>query len=311
LDLEHDLDELIWQLDEPQTEVSALYVSSIAKMAREKGFIVLLSGMGGDDLFAGYRRHKAILYDEYLFKSPYLFRKALAEFSKYVPVQYAPLRRLKKFLVKFRERNIQSGSANYYKWLSNDRAIMLFNPDIRKELTGYDGSDVLIESLAEIPDEHNPLNQMLYWDMHYFLPDHNLNYTDKMSMKHGVEVRVPYCDTELVNLSASIPPHLKMKHGIPKYLLKKVAERYLPKELIYRPKTGFGGPLREWITNDFKTMVDRKLSREMLEENRIFEYSEVRKLIDDNLSGKIDASYSILSLIGIQAWMKTFLNSQD
>lgn len=311
LDLERDLNDMIRRLDEPQTEVSAMYVSNIARMAREKGFIVLLSGMGGDDLFAGYRRHKAVQYDKYLFKTPFTFRKLLAELSSHVPVQSAPLRRLKKFLGKFRENNLQSGLANYYKWIPNDRAFSLFNEDIRNELKGYEGSELLLHSLFEIPDEHDPLNQLLFWDMHYFLPDHNLNYTDKMSMKHGVEVRVPFCDVELVNLSASIPPGLKMKHGMPKYLLKKVAERYLPEEIIYRPKTGFGGPLREWISGDLKAMVDYKLSKEKLEQHSIFEFKEVRKLIEDNLSGKIDASYPILSLIGIQSWMETFLNSGE
>jgi asparagine synthase (glutamine-hydrolysing) len=301
-----DLDDMIWQLDEPQAEVSSLYVASIAKMARANGIYVLLSGMGGDDLFAGYRRHQAIQYDRYMYKLPYSIRRGLASFGNLLEVNAAGIRRLKKFLTKFEKQDIAHGMADYYKWLKDDRAIKLFSDSSRKQLSGYDNSLLLLDSLQEIPDEKDPLNQMLFWDMHYFLPDHNLNYTDKMSMKHAVEVRVPYCDIDLIKLSTIIPPQLKIRNGISKYLLKKVAERYLPKNIIYRPKTGFGGPLRKWMESDMKEMIAQILSKDNLNKYGIFDFNEVNKLIEDNHSGKIDASYSILSLMAIQSWLKLF-----
>ncbi len=307
LNLANDFDQMIWQLDEPQTEVSALYVASIAKSARASGIYVLLSGMGGDDLFAGYRRHLAVRYDQPIYKWPFFIRRFLASFAEKLVVNKPSIRRLKKFLTKFNERNLESGMANYYKWLQDDHALLLFSDIYRKELQAYNGSTLLIESLSEIAGEDSPLNKMLYWDMHFFLPDHNLNYTDKMSMKYGVEVRVPFCDPELVNLSTQIPPELKIKNGVTKYLLKKVAERYLPNEIIYRPKTGFGGPLRQWITNDFKERVASELSKESIGHYGIFDYHEVQKLILDNAAGKVDASYSIMSLMAIQSWMKSYL----
>ena len=88
--------------------------------------------------------------------------------------------------------------------------------------------------------------------MNSFLVDHNLNYTDKMGMSEGVEIRVPFLDNELVDFSYMIPPKLKMKGNTAKYILKKVAERYLPKDVIYREKAGFGAPVRKWINNIIK-----------------------------------------------------------
>ena len=100
-----------------------------------------------------------------------------------------------------------------------------------------------MDALKNIPNQKSNLNKMLYWEMKYFLTDHNLNYTDKLSMATGVEVRVPFLDKELLEFSTTIPPHLKMKGVTTKYLLKKMMERYLPNDIIYRSKAGFGAPV--------------------------------------------------------------------
>ena len=89
---------------------------------------------------------------------------------------------------------------------------------------------------------------MLYLDTKHFLTDHNLNYTDKMGMAHGVEVRVPFLDPDLAQFCASIPPKLKQKNNVSKYILKKVASKLIPKNIVYRSKSGFGDPLRLWMT---------------------------------------------------------------
>lgn len=148
---------------------------------------------------------------------------------------------------------------------------------------------------------------MLYWDLKYFLTDHNLNYTDKMSMAVGVEVRVPFLDKDLVDFSTKIPVRFKMKGNETKYILKKVAEKYLPKDIIYRPKTGFGAPVREWITKDLRPMIDERLSKKNIEKWGIFDYSAIQQLVDDNQRKKIDASYSIWALLAIQSWLEQFV----
>ena len=160
--------------------------------------------------------------------------------------------------------------------------------------------------IKNIPEEKNHLNQMLYLEMMSFLPDHNLNYTDKMSMAVGIETRVPFLDIDLVEFALKIPPKYKMKGKETKYLLKKVAERYLPHDVIYRPKTGFGAPVRDWIINDMDHMIIKRLSSKKNKNKNIFDFDKINNLIQLNKQGKIDASYSIWSLLAIDSWLKQF-----
>jgi asparagine synthase (glutamine-hydrolysing) len=308
IDFNHDLNGMIWQLDEPQAEPSSIYVGEIARKSREQGIYVLLSGVGGDDLFAGYRRHQAVMFDKYLFRFPYFLRKMLSGMAELIPVHTASIRRFKKYLSKFKEREINDAIANYYKWLSDEKVLSIFSNNSQLDLKNYNTSQILKKSLINISGEHHPINKLLYWDMHYFLPDHNLNYTDKMSMKHGVEVRVPFCDIDLIKLSTIIPPELKIKNGTAKYLLKKVAERYLPHHLIYRPKTGFGGPVRKWVIHDFKSIIEDRLIKNSNSNYKIFNYEQIQKLIEDNRKGNVDASYSIVAILVIHLWLDLFLN---
>ena len=150
---------------------------------------------------------------------------------------------------------------------------------------------------------------MLFWEINTFLTDHNLNYTDKLSMAVGVEVRVPFLDTELVQFSTKIPPQYKLMGNETKYLLKKVAEKYLPKEVIYRPKTGFGAPVRNWIINDMDDLIQDYLSKKSINERGIFDYNKISNLIEENKKGTIDASYPIWSLLAIESWMRQFYDT--
>jgi asparagine synthase (glutamine-hydrolysing) len=127
-----------------------------------------------------------------------------------------------------------------------------------------------------------------------------------MGMAVGVEIRVPYLDNDLVDFSFTIPPHLKMKGKKTKYILKKVAERYLPKDVIYRDKTGFGAPVRKWITEDLSEMIEQRLSAGNLDARGIFDSRKVAELIQQNKDRKIDASYSIWALLAIESWLAQF-----
>ena len=158
-----------------------------------------------------------------------------------------------------------------------------------------------------IPFENSDINKMLFWEINTFLNDHNLNYTDKLSMAVGVEVRVPFLDTELVEFSTKIPPKFKLKGKETKYLLKKVAERYLPDEIIYRSKTGFGAPVRKWILNDMESIINNYLSKKSVDKRNIFNHEKISELIKENKVGSVDSSYSIWSLFSIESWMRQFM----
>jgi asparagine synthase (glutamine-hydrolysing) len=132
-----------------------------------------------------------------------------------------------------------------------------------------------------------------------------------MSMMHGVEVRVPFLDIELVNFSTTITPDLKLKGLTTKYLLKKVAERYLPMEVIYRPKTGFGAPVRDWVIDDLGETIKERLSISQIDKRLLFLSDEIETLIQENKIGKIDASYTIWALLAIESWITQFINDGE
>ena len=149
---------------------------------------------------------------------------------------------------------------------------------------------------------------MLYLETKHFLADHNLNYTDKMGMAVGVEVRVPLIDQELVDFAARIPAHLKQNGKTSKYIFKKSMEPYLPHDVIYRPKSGFGVPLRRWLMGELQEAVLDITSEGNLKQHGLFDPKAVRKLINDNKSGRIDASYTIFSIMCIEWWQRIFLD---
>jgi asparagine synthase (glutamine-hydrolysing) len=307
VDILNDFDKMIWHLDEPQADAAPLNVWNICKAARQQGYTVLLGGTGGDDLFSGYRRHKALRIEKYIQQIPHAVVNVFSAMFKALPASVPAFRRLNKLLQSFTVKDADASLAQYYSWLPLETNRALFAEKNQKEIENYDPSVILIRSLRNIPAEKNRLNQMLYWDMKFFLTDHNLNYTDKMSMAHAVEVRVPYLDKDLVAFSCRIPPDLKMKGTTTKYLLKKVAERYLPHNVIYRPKTGFGAPVRDWVTSELKGHLAESFSEKECLTSGIFNASKVNELIEQNRSGKIDASYPILALLGIQSWYRQFM----
>lgn len=309
VDIISQFDDMIYHLDEPQADVAPLHVLNICKKAREQGYVVLLGGTAGDDLFSGYRRHQALRIESLLENIPLFLRKKLKHLSLNLNSNKAAFRRIRKVLAHADETQLER-FAGYYSWIDIKQNKHLFKPEIQKFIEQYNPAEILLKALKNIPDEKSPLNQMLYWEMKYFLADHNLNYTDKLSMAVGVEVRVPFLDKELVEFSCQIPPELKLKGSTTKYLLKKVMERYLPREVIYRPKAGFGAPIREWILNDSVNVINQAFSKEAIDASDIFDYEAIQQLCLENKSGKTDLSYTILSLLSIQSWFNQFITAE-
>lgn len=309
IDIVKSFDTMVWHLDEPQADAAPINVLNIASLARDKGIKVLLGGAGGDDLFSGYRRHQALRYEKFFRLIPAVLAKMSKRIINTFPLGSAFIRRIKK-LANELEKTTDARMAGYFGWLREDVANALFSDAWQKKLNGYNPLAYLTALTNEIPDEKSLLNKMLYWEMRSFLVDHNLNYTDKMAMAVGVEARVPFLDLALVDFSLSIPPELKMKGNETKYLLKKMAEKYLPMDVIYRPKTGFGAPLRKWVVNDMDEMIRTRLSVERINERGIFNPDKVWELIEANKSGKIDASYSIWSILAIDSWLTQFSDNK-
>tara|TARA_R110000796_G_scaffold118864_1_gene232723 strand:- start:83519 stop:85399 length:1881 start_codon:yes stop_codon:yes gene_type:complete len=305
VDIAKDFDSMIWHLDEPQADPAPLNVLNISKRAVEMGFKVLIGGAGGDDVFSGYRRHQMLKYEAKISKIPQFILNIAGGFVSILKSSTPNRRRVKKLLGTLRKPK-KDRLFTYFDWLDWRIVKSLFIADAKVKLDTLDEYSFFRSKINEIPKEHNPLNQMLHLEMSSFLVDHNFNYTDKMGMATGVEIRVPFLDNDLVDFSYKIPPELKLKNNVTKYILKKVAERYLPMEVIYRSKAGFGAPVRKWITEDLSELVESRLSRENIEKFNIFDYAKVNALVESNKKGDIDASYSIWAILAIDSWVRQF-----
>ena len=299
---------MIYHLDEPQADLAALNVLFICRLAREHGLKVLLSGAGGDDIFTGYRRHRAVMAERYWSWLPPAARGALAWSAGRMSARSPSLRRIGK---AFRNADLDGDErlASYFLWGTPQLQQSLYSPWLREQLAGEAATRPLIDTLSLLPADTPPLQKMLYLEGKHFLPDHNLNYTDKMSMAYGVEVRVPFLDPDLIALAASLPANFKQKGDVGKWVLKKAMESLLPQEVIYRPKTGFGVPMRQWITNELKPLVDDVLSPSALSRRGLVDPSGVRRLVEMDREGKVDGSYTVFSLLCIESWCRLFIDS--
>lgn len=305
VDIVNDFDKMIYHLDEPQADPAPLSVLNICLKAREDGQIVLLGGTAGDDLFSGYRRHQALRFEKYINLTPFFLRKFIKFLIYKLAVNKPIIRRLRK-LTSDIDKSQLDRLVGYFSWIDNGVLKNLFSTKTKNLNRVYNPLNILKESLKNIPNEKDLLNKILYLEMKFFLTDHNLNYTDKMSMAAGIEVRVPFLDKELVEFSLQIPTNLKMKGITTKYILKKVMEKYLPHEVIYRSKSGFGAPVRKWITGEMNDMIRERLSEQNITRQGVFDYEKVQELINKNKTGSIDASYTIWSLLAISSWIDQF-----
>jgi asparagine synthase (glutamine-hydrolysing) len=300
------LKEMIYFLDEPQADPAPINAMLICKLAREHGIKVLLSGAGGDDIFSGYRRHRAIMQEPRWSWLPVQFRQGLRLLSQKLPANASLPRRIRKAF-EYARLNGAEHLASYFYWLDPHGAGELLSPELRRQVADGAVPLPLIQALERLPELASDLSRMLYLEGKFFLPDHNLNYTDKMSMSQGVEVRVPLLDKDLVALAARLPDKMKQRGATGKWIFKKAMEPYLPHDVIYRPKTGFGAPLRSWLRNELRPLVEDVLSPRSLKLRGLFDPVAVQKLLQSDREGRVDAAYPIFAMICIELWCQIFL----
>lgn len=303
-DMADELVSMIYHLDEPQADPAPLNLLFISRLARKQGIKVLLSGAGGDDIFSGYRRHHALLMEKYWSWLPLDIRKTISNTASLLPNRPTFIRRIRKAL-RYAGFDGDQRIASYFNWLEPEIVDGLLSSELRAELLS---DNPLEQALASIPENIPALNRMLFLEQKYFLADHNLNYTDKMSMAAGVEVRVPLLDLELVELASRLPVEYKQRGKEGKWIFKKAMEGILPQDVIYRPKTGFGVPLRAWLRGPLKTLLYDTLSESSIKRRGWFDSKAVMKLLKADNEGKVDASYSIFALLCIELWGKVFLD---
>jgi asparagine synthase (glutamine-hydrolysing) len=185
----------------------------------------------------------------------------------------------------------------------------VLSADLRAELRDHDPFRHHRRYLDRVRGEHW-LNQLLYLDMKTFLPCLNLTYTDKMSMAASTEVRVPLLDDDMVDLSGRIQPELKLRRFTRKFVFKKSQEGRVPKDVVWRPKAGFGAPVRSWLVGDLKPMVDDLLSPETVRSRGLFDPDEVRRIVAAGESGAEDNALRVWSFLTLELWQRTFVDGE-
>lgn len=299
------LPKMVYHLDEVQADPAPINVLLICEMARKQGIKVLLSGAGGDDVFTGYRRHYAQSVENYWSWLPLPLRKILKQMTGLLPDSSNVTRRISKAF-KYADLNGAERLLSYFFWLDPAVARGLFRPEIKLSDRPFDFMLEKIPADPSIP----AVEKMLMLERRYFLVDHNFNYTDKMSMATGVEVRVPFLDHRVIDTASRIPAELKQQGRTGKWILKKAAEQLLPHDVIYRPKSGFGAPLRQWLKTDLAPLVADVLSQESIDKRGIFDATAVNRLVAADLNGE-DYSYPIFALVCFELWCRQFLDSNN
>ncbi|HEX8847644.1 MAG TPA: asparagine synthase (glutamine-hydrolyzing) [Pyrinomonadaceae bacterium] len=306
------LPKLVYHMDEPAIDM-AIPSYLVSRAARET-LTVMLSGMGGDEVFAGYPRQMAMRLASALDPVPALVRRPLMKTVASVlpgglPGRFtAPLRNAKKFArsaaLDFENRYL--GYGTYFTDVAKER---LYTDEMRAMVRGMDAYQHHRRYFERVKGAA-PLNQLLYVDLKTFLPCLNLTTTDKTSMAANLEVRVPFLNYELVELAARMPPHLKLRGLKRKYILKRVAEKLLPKDVVWRRKAGFGAPIRSWLRGPLRPMVDELLSEETVSRRGLFNPQEVRRIIAANLSGREDYNLQVFQLLTLELWQRTFIDAK-
>jgi len=299
------LDWMVWQLDEPTPDLAAFTAHAICRAAQARGVKVLLSGAGGDDIFTGYRRHLALRSERAWGWLPKPFRAGLRGISARMGAGTSFGRRASK-LFRYADANPAERLASYFLWMDEAVFAPALASGFREQLGAYRTIDPLVSALADLPAGTSRLNQMLHLDRRFFLADHNLNYTDKMAMACGVEVRVPFLDPDLVAFSERLADNLKQRGLEGKYVLRQAMRGVIPDAVLDRPKSGFGFPLRRLIQGAYGRRLEELAHSGRLDGTGVFDGQGVLRLLEADRRGQVDAAYPLLGVLCMESWLRQF-----
>lgn len=297
---------LVYTLDEPQADPAAINSLKISALSRQHGIKVLLSGAGGDDVFTGYRRHQAAALDRVLNRVPGSVRGAMGAIGSRLPGRGTTSRRLRKLFAPM-GKPADDRLMAHFEWQPIDVVAGLIEGDDVGSLA-YAVRTPMRDTLARYAVA-DPVERILRLDQRYFLTDHNLNYSDKTGMAVGVEIRVPFLDPDLMAWAASLPTDIKLKGRTTKWVLREAMAGDLPRDILYRPKTGFGVPLRAWMRRELQPMMNDVLSRDTIVRRGLFDADAVAELRADTESGTADGHYTLLGVMAIELWCRAFADA--
>jgi asparagine synthase (glutamine-hydrolysing) len=310
------LPRLTWHMDEPTADPAIITACLVCREARKQA-TVLLSGVGGDELFAGYRKHVAHYWGQAYGRLPSAARrfaeKTITAFPSMRGTAMKGSLRLGKKMARSASLSPVDRFITNCTYLDDVQKASLYTPAIAAESFAFDPGAQHRSAFDHVKDA-DFLHQMLYVDTKIFMTSLNLTYNDKMSMASSVEVRVPFLDRELAEFVAwNVPPHLKLKGVLrptTKYIFRQSMRQILPREVLRQPKAGFAAPVDYWLAHDLREMVDDLLSPVQLAKRGIFRPEAVRRFVDEHRSGRHDWSMQLWQFLTLELWMQVFLDGR-
>ncbi len=302
---------LIWHLDEPSDPLSVCshHIADIAS----KHVKVVLGGDGGDELFGGYDRYYGNRYASYYAMLPKALRKyAIGPLLEMMPdgKWYKSKAHQMKWL---HEISFKSGGARYagslsYFYFGDRRRQQLYGPTILQASENFD-PEFSIREPYDTAHANDIVDRMLYADSSVRLPDHPVMILDRMTMAHSLEARAPFMDHEIAEFSAQLPARLKVRGTNLRCIQYILARRYLPKEVVERPKQGFSSALPYMLSDEYRSLYERFLRNSCLAEDGIFNQHSINQLLGEHQSGNSDHGNRLWLLVNSEAWYRMFIKN--
>ncbi len=297
------LPKLAWHFDEPYADSSAVPTYYVSRAAREL-VTVALSGDGGDELWAGYARHRVERAEQRARTALGPARTAAGWLGHALPLSVKGARALRHLALRPEQAYALKHA---YGMFESDAKARLYSRDFGASVDGFD-------PLAPFRDIYrrcgssDPLDRALYVDVNTYMVDDILTKVDRMSMAVSLEAREPLLDHRLLEFAASIPTSLKLRNGRSKYLLRKVLDRRVPASILERGKRGFDAPIGEWLRGPLAPMADALLDDGRLRDRGIFNQREVSRLLSEHREGRADHRHRLWQLIMLELWFRQFVD---
>jgi asparagine synthase (glutamine-hydrolysing) len=299
-------------MDEPTADPAILTAYLVCREARTHA-TVLLSGVGGDELFAGYRKHAAHAWAQEYRRIPAWTRSAIDRTLLALPsfrgTRLKGAVRLAKKMARSASLDPAEAFIQNCTYLDADQKAELYSEC--QQIAAGNPSARHMDAFERVQSS-DFLNQMLYLDTKIFMTTLNLTYNDKMSMASSVEVRVPFLDRELAEFVAwNVRPQWKLKgkwRPTTKYIFREAMRSMLPEEVLQQPKAGFAAPVDYWLAHDLRSMVDDLLSEGQIQKRKLFRPEVVRRYVDEHRRGANDWSMQIWQFLTLELWMQLFLD---
>jgi len=302
------IDRLAGLYDEPYADSSALPTYRVCELARQE-VTVALSGDGGDENLAGYRRYRWHTYEERIRSFlPLGIRRPLFGLlgRTYPKADWAPKVFRAKSTFEALARDSVEGYFHAVSLLPDRlRQEKIFSAGFKRSLQGYQAVEVLRHHAESAPTRH-PLSLVQYLDMKTYLPGDILTKVDRASMAHALEVRVPLLDHKLVEWISGLPPDLKLKGREGKYVFKKSMEPHLPDDILYRPKMGFAVPLAAWFRGPLKQRIRDAVLGPAMAESGSFDMNFLKTMLDQHQAGLRDYSAGLWSLLMYESFLRRY-----